>query len=369
MGLWMISGLALAGSASALWWLATRRHPPLDYPLPEALVIDYPEDIFVHTLPDGALAIHWPPERQPVSIRVGTQPDAFDRELPLPDDLTAGQAVYADLDTRTRHYFEIVFADDGRVMAAERILNVDGAANFRDIGGYPTRDGRRVRWGRVYRSSYLAELTPDGVAQLEALGVRLTCDLRSEEEVNMAPNRLPNGTRYLPLPVAARENRWARLYTLFVDRRRMLVAMPNTYRYLLIDRNPRLFGRILTELADEANLPAIVHCSAGKDRTGLTVALLYLLLGVPDDIIIADYSLSNRAYPFFRRLGESMIEPVRRLRLTVDDITPLLTAHPDTLRATLAHLRETYGTVEAYLLGPAGMDAATLDRLRAIMLE
>lgn len=368
MGLWFAGGLALTGGA-ALWWMATRRHPPLDYPLPEALVIDLPEDVFVIAAPGGALEIRWPPERQPVSIRVGTQPDACTRELPLPEDATPGRAVFDDLDPQARHYFEIAFADGGRVVTAERTLNINGAGNFRDIGGYPTQDGRRVRWGRVYRSGYLAELTPDGLAQVESLGVRLTCDLRSEQEVSMAPNRLPDGTRYLRLPVAARENRLARLYTLFVDRRRMLVAMPNTYRYLLIDGNPRLFGRVLTELADEANLPAVIHCSAGKDRTGLSVALLYLILGVPDEIIIADYSLSNQHYPFFRRMSEAMIDPIRRLRVTVDDITPLLTAHPDTLRATLAHIREKYGTVEAYLLGPAGMDAATLERLREIMLE
>lgn len=368
MGLLLAGGLALTGGA-ALWWLATRRHPPLDYPLPEALVIDLPEDTSVTSAPEGALEIRWLPERLPASIRVGTQPGAFERELPLPDDLTAGRATYTDLDPQTRHYFEIVFADGGRVVVAERVLEIDGAGNFRDIGGYPAQDGRRVRWGRVYRSGYLAELTPAGLAQLESLGVRLTCDLRSAEEVRMSPDRLPDGTRYLQLPVVARENRLARLYTLFIDRRRMLVAMPNTYRYLLIDANPTLFGRILTELADEANLPALIHCSAGKDRTGVAVALLYMLLGVPEEIIIADYSLSNRAYPFFRRMGEGMVERVRRLRVTVDDITPLLTAHPDTLRATLEHIREKYGTIEDYLLGPAGMDRATLDRLRDMMLE
>ncbi len=134
----------------------------------------------------------------------------------------------------------------------------------------------------------------------------------------------------------------------------------------MIDDHAPVFGQVFRRLADPDSLPALVHCTAGKDRAGLTMALLLLALGVPEAVVIADYSLSNRYYDHFRRYV-----PLKRLRLlgvTVEDMQPFLVADPQILRDALRYLAERYGSVLDYLRQQAGVDDETLERLKANLL-
>lgn len=255
-----------------------------------------------------------------------------------------------------------------------RAIPLEGAPNFRDLGGYPTADGQRVRWGRVYRSGALAHLTDEDLKLLAALNLRLVCDLRSEEEVEQAPNRLPDssGLTYLRLPVTTTDSgtvRRERLRALLFDRRLLETMMVEFYTATMIDNNAGLFRAVFERLADPDNLPAVFHCTAGKDRAGLVSALLLLALGVPEDIVVADYSQSNRYYDHFERITSRSVRPLRALGVRMRDLYPLLIANPATLRATLAYLRARYGSVDAYLREQAGVDDALMDRLRENLLE
>lgn len=253
----------------------------------------------------------------------------------------------------------------------DRFLPLEGGVNFRDVGGYKTADGKRVRRGLVYRSGALGSLTEADVMHLAKLGVKLVCDLRGEDERVADPDRLPTepAPEYLHLPLTVEDDRRRRLRALLINPALLGDMMTEMYTRTMIDRNAKLYGGILRRLADPANLPTVIHCTAGKDRTGMAVALLLLALGVPEDIIIADYSLSNLYFKHFREYGAKAISSVRWMGLGVEDMQPLLVANPDTLRAALAHLREQYGSVESYLLLMAGLDEETLAALRANLLE
>lgn len=255
-----------------------------------------------------------------------------------------------------------------------RVVPLAGAPNFRDLGGYPTGAGQRVRWGRVYRSGALTGLTDADLALLAALDLRLVCDLRSADEIEQNPDRLPDGgaPAYVNLPVVNADGgaaRRQRLRALLFDRRLLQTMMLEFYTETMIDSNASLFRAVFERLADPDNLPAVIHCTAGKDRAGLVSALLLLALGVPEDIVIADYSQSNRYYAHFEQLTGRSARPLRALGVRPRDLYPLLIADPDYLRVALAHLRARYGSVETYLRQQAGIDGALLDRLRANLLE
>lgn len=247
---------------------------------------------------------------------------------------------------------------------------LEGAINFRDAGGYLTADGRRVRTGLVFRSGALHRLSAEDERRLTALGIRWVCDLRSMDEVTQEPDRLPQGSgmHYSHLPLDAQDNRFERLIALFINRRRFATMMPEMYVNVLVERNAPLYGSILRRLADPANLPTIIHCTAGKDRTGVAAALLLLALGVPEETVIADYSQSNIYHESFMQYGARAVETLGRFGIRAEHLQPLLIADPRSLRAALTHIRHRYGTVEAYLTTAAGLEPAVLDALRANLL-
>lgn len=367
-GIFGTAGAALAAFAG--WrWLKWRNR--IDYPPAESLIIQPQVDVSVTRQPDGALRIDWSLPAPPVAIYTGTQPDTIDTHTPLKAHMDGQSAVVDGLPGDARHYFLLEFTGGTRLPAAERTLPLAGAANFRDIGGYTTRDGKRLRWGRVYRSGQLSNLTDGDHRYLAQIGVRLVCDLRAEEEVAEEPDNLPGNVTYthLPLTTDTDVSRRRRLRAILFNRHRLPDVMREVYTRLIIDSNGPLMGSIMRRLAHPENLPAIIHCTAGKDRAGVTAALVMLALGVPEETVIADYTLSNRYYADFRDIADKALKPLARFGVKGDDLYPLITANPAVLRHALDYMRDKYGSVEGYLREAAGVDDALIASLRANLLE
>jgi protein-tyrosine phosphatase len=366
---WIGVGIGAGALAGAAWWL--RRRNRVAYPPPDSYIIPPIERLAVTRDSDGRYTLT--SDVPPATIYAGTQPDAIDRATPLAFEQHSGmwRVTLPPGSESARPYFEVHFADGARRMVAERILNVEGVANFRDIGGYPTTDGRYTRWGVLYRTGMLAEMTEISRAYLRGLNLRWVCDLRSGDEIATAPDRVgdnPN-IRYQHKDLFSPSDTSRRLRALLFNKRLLPVMMQAMYTDILIDANARAYGDILRDLTQPENLPALIHCTAGKDRTGVAIMLLLSALGVPDDIVIADYSLSNRYYETFRRYTIGLQRRLRWFGLSMDDITPMLIANPDNVRAGLAHIRAKHGGIDAYLRDAAGIDAATLDALKRIFLE
>src|SRR5947209_11726844 len=177
-----------------------------------------------------------------------------------------------------------------------RHLNLEGASNFRDLGGYAARDGRKVRWRQIFRSNHLGHVTEADVAILRSLGVRSAFDFRGTEERvtalcgigGIAVHSLP----IEPTVVASLRARAAAGTALSsVD---AVDVMQDSYRNYVLHNTPRfrnLFGHLLEDRA-----PLVIHCTAGKDRTGFASALILHALGVSDDVIAEDYLLTNHHY-------------------------------------------------------------------------
>jgi len=369
---WFIAGIAavVAGGVGALSYLATQRRN-IAYPPPESLVITPDTDLIAERDADNNLVVRWADPEQPARIYVR---DAVTQQNGEPITIDGGgSSTIIGLAPGRRHYFDVVFtAADGseqRVTVAERTLQLEGAVNFRDLGGYPTTDGRRVRWGQVYRSGRLSELTANDVNYLHALGIQMVCDLRADEEISIDPDLTVSGIQYQHIPLNDTASQWERLFALLFNPAALKGLMRKAYTRTMIDDNAPVFGSVLTRISDPDNRPTIVHCTAGKDRAGLTSALLLLHLGVPDEVVIADYTLSNRDYATFRAYTEKMFAQLSNLRISVDDLYPLLTADAETMRMTIDHIRTKYGTVTDYLRDHARVPQDALDRLRADLLK
>ncbi len=345
---------------------------------PDDLILPLPEDAWIERQPDGDLLFLWRQPAERVTLYVSDDPDVQTGVHPL----TAGQRVEDGLvvsaadvagamgrptaDDALRPYFRLEL-DGRRHIVAERFLPLSMGVNFRDLGGYRTVDGRAVRWGRLYRSGSLAELTAADVAYLDRLGLKLSCDLRSVEEMHTHPDKLPPRTAALHRPIVAEVSRLQRIVTLVRLRHRIRELLQSVYA-IMIDQNGPIFAGILRLAADPANLPLVFHCTAGKDRTGLAAALLLLALGVPEETVIADYTLSNHAYEILSVRMRSEMEPLYRLGFHEARLRPFLLAEARTMTATLERLRRRYGSVEWYLLR-SGLDEATLERLRRTLLD
>ena len=197
------------------------------------------------------------------------------------------------------------------IAATERHVELDGQSNFRDIGGYRTKDGHRVKWGEVYRSGELHGLSDADVKELEAMGIKAVANFLTEREISSrGHDRLPEGTREIPLPMEAGD--LGEMAGVIQEARatgdfsKVPVELNPEIHRVLINEGREYYATLLREIADPDNRPFVYHCSHGVHRTGTATAILLSALGVPWETIREDYLLSNeyRANEVDRRTNE-----------------------------------------------------------------
>lgn len=238
----------------------------------------------------------------------------------------------------------------------DRVIPFTRVFNFRDLGGVPTRDGRTVRWRRLFRSDTLSSLAEDDREAFGSLGVRTVLDLRRPVEV-ARHGRVPDWDGLMHHNVVLEHQEWTE--NPFQDGDDPVRYLADRYRDLLEEASGG-FATAVGLIADERTAPVVVHCMAGKDRTGLVIALTLSLLGVPDDEIDAEYQLSTPG-------NERFIEWYRANGNPEAVMVPWFRSWPGTMRTCLSELRERYGSVEGYLTG-AGLAPDAIPALRGHLL-
>ncbi|HLZ82015.1 MAG TPA: tyrosine-protein phosphatase [Caulobacteraceae bacterium] len=327
--------------------------------------------------PSGEIVLRWT-DADPVDVYVSARPDAAPAAARL---LVRGDrdGLYRARWTRPeRPYFMLRDERDGDVVrVAERVVTLERGSNFRDLGGYPAAGGKHVRWGVIYRTAAMPMLTDADYRYVGRLGIRSIIDLRSVEERQLAPDGMPTRTGALYLahdypadaifsrigapPPAGGQNPVTGLY------RTWLVSLAPQFR--------DIFQQLLRR--DGA---VSYHCSAGQDRTGVATALVLSALGVPREVIMADYQLSTLErrpdneipklapgqYP-----GNIVADFYRRAQAAGPmKARPLYTAAGKPfLQETFDEIDARWGSVDAYLDQVLGIDKAQIAKLRLLYLE
>ncbi len=237
-----------------------------------------------------------------------------------------------------------------------RVIELEGVFNLRDLGGYPTADGRCTRWRQLFRSDALHRITPADLDTLNGLGIATVIDLRSQSEIAFAgQGLLLSGDITLMTTLDSVDDRVKGDTVRAVD----LLS----HRYLDYLANDR-FLFVIKNLADSDCYPAIINCFFGKDRTGVLAALLLEILGVDRSIVISDYALSSsRTGALIARLKE---DPLYRETLEQTDPS-LLAADPSTMSTFLQAVDKRYGGAESWARA-RGITSSDLAHLRANLL-
>lgn len=245
-----------------------------------------------------------------------------------------------------------------------RRLNFEGAVNFRDTGGYPTAAGRRTRWHRLYRADSLADLTLADHELLRGLGLRTLIDFRLPQEREAKPNHLPDGHGIEIIqpgfvPAGALDMlRLVRAGT--IDSAEIEKRVEAQYRLFGIDHLEE-YRRVMAVAIRPESYPLLLHCTSGKDRTGFGVAILMLAVGVPMEVVIEDYALTNR----YRRPVPQLFGP----NTSESVVTMMLSAQAKYLEAAFEEMSKVFGSFDGYLAKGLGVDDTARARLAELLTE
>ncbi|MCB2077647.1 MAG: tyrosine-protein phosphatase [Novosphingobium sp.] len=264
-------------------------------------------------------------------------------------------------------------------MSFNRVIELEGVHNFRDYGGYPVAGGGRLKRGILWRSGQHFGATDADLATIESLGLASVFDLRTSHERNAHPCRRPDNfsaeiffpedpgvNRHAPHVAAARSENPTKKRDAASTREGM------RRNYHAIAFRPELVNIMRTFLAElaEGRGPSLVNCMAGKDRTGIAVAMVHLATGIHRDDVIEDYVLTNTAGDVEARIRAGA-ESIRNMGGTMDEdvLRVVMGVEPEYLETALDKIAEQHGSIEGYLEEVLGADAVLRDRLKDALSE
>lgn len=316
---------------------------------------------------NGRYTLAWmAPEGTAVKVYAGTDPADIGRDK----EVGAGGAnghIVAALPAGPRWYFEFTPENGATLVMGERGLFLESIPNLRDVGGYRADDGRWVKMGRLFRADQLDKVSDEDFAVFETLGLKLICDFRDARERAAGADRIPAGTELMIADVVGESGDG--FGAVLGDLDATLAYLRETPgEDIMIEANRSFvssasaraaYKATFERLADPAALPALFHCTAGKDRTGWGAAVLLTLLGVPEDLVMHDYLLSNRYLA--RKNGTLLAAFPSEL---AEAMMPLVGVKEEYLLAAFDEVQTTYGSFDAYIKDGLGLSDQTIAALK-----
>nr|SFZ88995.1 Protein tyrosine/serine phosphatase [Loigolactobacillus rennini] len=251
-------------------------------------------------------------------------------------------------------------------MQPQRVLDLEGGVNFRELGGYPTTDGRHVKWQKILRAGGLDQLTPSDIVQLGNYGLRYDIDLRSSSETQTYPDRLPAAAKLIKAPVYPFSDENV-LQSLDIKLSHQgLGIFSRVYQLMVADAHAQAAWRKLFQamLANTQPQQSVVfHCAAGKDRTGVGAMLILSALGVAPETIKRDYLLTNQIFGASNRQSIAQIVAENESEDVTNKMNQMLSVEGANIDAVFATL-QAFGGIERYLTEQIGLTIANLTQLR-----
>ena len=281
---------------------------------------------------------------------------------------TSEQAVVANPDKDRRHYFYIESERGEGAIVAERQLSLEGTSNFRDLGGYEADQGRRLRWGKLYRSSKLSGLSSADQQYFHRLGVTLVCDFRQAMEQELEPSLLGSEGRHtvasLPVAPGSRSNFIDNLHNGIIQVDNAATFMEEINRDFIANQMPRYAEMFQLLLAGDQQM--LIHCASGKDRTGVGAALILDVLGVDEDAIVQDYMLTNDYLPIeqeIERLADTFTDETGAA-VSAEVLRPMIEVRPEYIQACFDEIRKRFDSREHFFAAALDLDEQKIERLR-----
>lgn len=328
--------------------------------------------ISVARLSADAVEIRWNEKANDLKLSVfrGDTPDSIDFRSPFAQVTEGNSILLSGLAGDRPHFFKLKAADGDSLIVGERRPIIEGCPNLRDLGGYQVCDGRRLKWGQIFRSSNLGRLTEPGLGKIKRLGIRLVCDFRTEAESRKLPNRFPD-SKAVPcvrLPIQHAEFEPTSVFDRikkgdfdWISEDFMIQGYIES-----VERCQHVWAALFDLLAEHRHRPLLFHCTGGKDRTGTAAALILSALGVPTETVVADYGLSDGYNIDVRK---AIYDHLRPFGVDIAKVEPYFTAPESRIRVLLRHIDDHYGSTVDYLAAKAGVSEKTIARLQDDLLE
>jgi protein-tyrosine phosphatase len=229
--------------------------------------------------------------------------------------------------------------------SSQRLVHMQGAVNFRDIGGYKTKEGKEVKWGKVYRSASIAKLTDSDMGIMESKHIHTVIDFRGHSESAAAPDRLLPNTDYTLSPAGSDSLPDIKKMATLMKQGDFLGKLYGDEGVVYFgERYKPLFQKLLKASDTEA---VLYHCTGGRDRTGMATALFLYTLGVPEQTIEADFTASNT---YLGNTMNSFMEPLSQATgMSVADIKKQMDLRPELIQTFFAAIKNKYGSIENFM--------------------
>ncbi|MDQ0272771.1 tyrosine-protein phosphatase [Cytobacillus purgationiresistens] len=251
----------------------------------------------------------------------------------------------------------------------------DGVYNFRDLGGLETENGQRMRNGVLFRSDELSRLSPRDIAKINELDIKMICDLRTASEQKSKPSRIKANSGIQLVHVSINDKSWEithmDFFKFMMSKSSSIdfeVIMKDMYQYMAFDCQNEI-KRMFELLANEKNLPALIHCTGGKDRTGFISSLLQMSVGVPYEAVTKQYLHSNELIGPRMKKMENTLKWITLFRLTPEKLKPVLEVRQEYLDHAYSKIFAKYDTIHDYLREECHISDETLHNVKEALIE
>ena len=250
-----------------------------------------------------------------------------------------------------------------------RKLSMDGSYNTRELGGYKTADGKSVKWGVLFRSDKLSDISLEDQKYLKNLGIQRIVDFRSKAEKTEDPDKIPDGVAYIEMPIEVDGAMRTKIEAILKG------EINRNVKDFLIEANEEfiknyshIYSKFLKDLAKEQK-PTMFHCTAGKDRAGFAAAITLIAIGVSKEDAISDYMKTNE---YTAKRIDEMISKIELMSLYQTDgelLRPLLGVEREYLEAAFKAAENEYGSIENYIRSGLNISEKEIQQLRSFLLE